>query len=337
MVMAIPKFLENPIDPIRVEEKSISKLLQEMENTGYQGRKLGEVASIWKDMLGDDTTIMLGLSGAMVPAGMRRILSYLIENRYIDVLVSTGANLFHDMHESLGGRHYKGSHLAPDTELYKHGIDRIYDVFASEEEFRSSDRFAMEFANSLEDRPYSSREFLYELGKELSKKGPCILSTAYKAGVPVFCPGLADSSIGIALAVGRKTGKSKAVQIDTIKDVIETAEIVMASKSTGVIYLGGGLPKNFIQQTEVTSSIFGHDMGGHKYAIQLTTDNPVFGGLSGCTFEEAQSWGKISEKAKKAIAFCDITIGLPMVSHALLGIKRKKAPKFDFTNGAKIV
>lgn len=333
----ISEFLKTPIKPIKVEEKSISKLLQEMQGTGFQGRKLAEVADIWKEMLSDEVTICLGLSGALVPAGMRKVLSFLIENRFIDVLVSTGANLFHDIHECLGSFHYKGSHLAPDTELFKHGIDRIYDVFAPEEEFRKTDRFLMDFANSLEDRPYSSREFLFELGKELSGKKESILTTAYKAGVPVYCPGISDSSIGIALAVGRKKGTSGVVQIDTIKDVIETAEIVMESKGTGVIYLGGGLPKNFIQQTEVTSSVLGKDIGGHKYAIQITTDNPVFGGLSGCTFEEAQSWGKVSERAKKAIAFCDATIGLPIIAHALLGEKRKNPPGFDFSEGVKIV
>jgi len=330
-------YLRNPTVPIEVGEKSIEQLLSEMENTGYQGRKLAEVADIWKRMIDSKVTICMGLAGAMVPAGMRSIVAYLIENRFIDVLVSTGANLFHDMHESLGGHHYKGTHMADDNELFKHGVDRIYDVFAKETEFRKTDLFIANFADKLEKDTYSSREFLSILGKKLSESGgkKSILTTAYEHGVPIYCPGIADSSIGIGLAVGRRLGK-KRIQIDTIADVEETTDIVMQSKGTGVIYLGGGVPKNFIQQTEVTSSILGVDIGGHEYAIQITTDAPHWGGLSGCTFEEAQSWGKISEKAKKATAFCDVTIGLPIVAHALVNKKRKRIPKITFENGVKV-
>jgi deoxyhypusine synthase len=288
-------------------------------------------------MIDSDVTICMGLAGAMVPAGMRSIIAYLIENRFIDVLVSTGANLFHDLHESLGGTHYKGSHLADDNELFKHGVDRIYDVFAQEKEFRKTDMFVADFADKLEKDCYPSREFLHLLGKKLAESGgkKSILTSAYKHGVPIYCPAIADSSIGIGLAVGRRLGK-KRIQIDTIADVEETTDIVIKSKGTGVIYLGGGVPKNFIQQTEITSSILGVDIGGHEYAIQITTDSPHWGGLSGCTFEEAQSWGKIAEKAKKAIAFCDITIGLPIVVHALVNKKRRRIPKIGFDNGVSV-
>ncbi|MFC1717084.1 deoxyhypusine synthase family protein, partial [Candidatus Poribacteria bacterium] len=201
----------------------------------------------------------------------------------------------------------------------------IYDTFASEEEFRQTDEYIAQFAAGLEQtRPYSTREFLNLLGKSLSVDGSQkgILSAAFEAGVPVYCPAIGDSSIGIAVAYGRNKGENS-LNFDIIADVLETAEMVIKSESTGVIYLGGGTPKNFIQQTEVTASIMGADIPGHKYAIQVITDPPHWGGLSGCTFAEAQSWGKVATDAMSATVYCDATIAFPMMV-AALGEEREK-------------
>ena len=317
-------FTNNPTDPVDVKDRSISELTDAMLATGFQGRKLAESIQAWHNMLKEnDITILMGLTGAMVPAGMRKIISYMIQNRMIDCLVSTGANIFHDCHEALGMNHYVGSHLANDEKLYEHGVDRIYDVFAVEEEFRSVDHLIADFAKTLEDRPYSSREFMYILGKEIAiRRGDdsgsdsdSIIVSAYKHGVPIFTPALCDSSIGIGLAIARRDGCN--TNIDQIKDVDEITQIVERSQKTGVVYVGGGVPKNFIQQTEVVASIMGTDIGGHDYAIQYTTDMPHWGGLSGCTFDEGVSWGKIAPQAKKVQVFVDATIALPIVSHAL--------------------
>ncbi len=156
-----------------------------------------------------------------------------------------------------------------------------------------------------------------------------ILTAAFKAKVPIYCPALGDSSIGIALAQKRRT---PAFLFDIVADVRETACIASKSKATGVIYLGGGTPKNFIQQTEVTANLMGLDVQGHRYAVQVTTDSPQWGGLSGCTFEEAVSWGKVAAKAKKAVCYCDATIALPIISHALAdsGTRRKNQPVFNW-------
>ena len=218
-------------------------------------------------MLQDDATIFLGLAGAMVPAGMKGIISYLIQNRFIDGLVSTGANLFHDSHEALGYHHYQGSVDVDDVLLKEHSIDRIY-IDAAEHH------------------------------------------------VPIYCPAVADSSIGIGIAVERYQNPFD-FQFDVIKDVIETSKIVANAKLTGVIYLGGGTPKNFIQQTEVVVAIWGEECEGHKYAIQLTADAPHWGGLSGCTFVEAQSWGKIARDANMVSVATDVTNGLPILGAAL--------------------
>ena len=318
---------------------SVSQLLSKMGGVSFQGRNLSITYDVWKRMLSDRTTIFMGLAGALVPAGMRRLLAHVIESRWIDCLVSTGANLFHDIHETLGRYHWKGSPYVDDNQLRQEGIDRIYDTFAAEDEFRQTDEYIANFAAGLDQtRPYSTREFLYLLGEKLSadssEKG--IVSTAFEAGVPIYCPAIADSSIGIAIAHGRHKGENS-FNFDVIEDVLETARIAIESHSTGVIYLGGGTPKNFIQQTEVTASVMGADLPGHKYAIQVITDPPHWGGLSGCTFAEAQSWGKLAVDVTDSTVYCDATIALPMLVAALEEEKEKfKRIKPQFTMGQKL-
>lgn len=338
------EFLHTPTKPVEIEKKlSISDLLDKMGGASFQGRNLSQAYDVWKRMLYDETTIFMGLAGALVPAGMRKLIMHLIENRWIDCLVSTGANLFHDAHETLGRFHWQGSPQVDDCLLKEEGIDRIYDTFALEEEFRQADVYIANFAAQLDQsRLYSTREFLNLLGKSLHDNGAQkgILSAAYKASVPIYCPAIGDSSIGIAVAYGRFKGDNK-LNFDVVADVLETAEIAIKSKSTGVIYFGGGTPKNFIQQTEVTASILGEDVSGHKYAIQVITDPPHWGGLSGCTFSEAQSWGKVAIDATSATVYCDATIALPILVAALEEekeqIKSKRAiPKFKITQELEI-
>ncbi len=336
--MARNKFLQRPTAPIAVTDKTIAELVEAMACTGFQGRKLGESVETWAHMLKDKKlTIFMGLTGAMSPAGMRKIIAYFIQNRMIDCLVSTGANMFHDIHESLGGRHYVGSHAVSDEALFEEGVDRIYDVFAVEEQFRKTDHLIADFGDTLEPgKPYSSREFMYLLGKWLYERGAdhdSVVVSAYMHNVPVFVPALCDSSIGIGLMVARRKGR--AVNVDQMKDVDDITQIIENSKKTGVIYVGGGVPKNFIQQTEVIASILGLPIEGHSYAIQYTTDAPHWGGLSGCTFEEAVSWGKIAAVAPKVQVFVDATIALPIVSHALAQktrpyIAKRAAPRYDW-------
>ena len=331
-------YLSFPTDPISVKPRSISELLKAMANTGFQGRKLGEAAEIWNNMIKErELTILMGLSGAMVPAGMRQIISYLIKERLIDCLVSTGANIFHDIYEALGGAHYKGHANLNDTDLYKYRIDRMHDILAPEKEFRKVDMFISEIAESLDQsKTYSSREITECLGKivyERNGKEDSIIVSAHKHNVPIFLPALEDSSIGIGLLEARKRGYN--IAIDHMKDMDEITQIIEKSKKTGVIYVGGGVPKNFIQQTKVITSILSRKEGGHNYGIQFTTDPPYFGGLSGCTFEEAISWGKISPKAENVQVFIDATIALPLMAHALServeGLKRF-IPSYDWTS-----
>jgi deoxyhypusine synthase len=338
------EFLHIPIQPVEIDGNiPISELLDRMGGGSFQGRNLSLARDVWKKMLSDHTTIFMGLAGALVPAGMRKVLAHVIKNRWIDCLVSTGANLFHDIHETLGKHHWRGSHEVDDCQLKEAGIDRIYDTFALEQEFRETDEYIAGFAAALDQsRPYSTREFLNLLGKSLCADGTQagILSSASKAGVPVYCPAIGDSSIGIAVACGRRKGENS-LNFDIVADVLETAEIVVHSESTGVIYLGGGTPKNFIQQTEVTASIMGEDVPGHRYALQVITDPPHWGGLSGCTFAEAQSWGKIAIDASAVTVYCDATIALPIIATALQEERQKhpdsrQMPQFNMGSNLEI-
>lgn len=308
---------------------NVAELLRQMAHCGFQGRKLGESVQVWKDMIADpECTIFLGLSGAMLPAGMQKILIEMARRHYIDVVVSTGANIFHDACEHLGVCHYIGHHHVNDSALYEKGIDRIYDVFAYEEDFRWVDRGIARFAEKIAPFHGSSREFLELFGEWLARAVPdreSFLSACVREGIPVFVPALCDSSLGIGALIARRRGVR--VDIDQIADTDELTSLVEEVKRTGVIYVGGGVPKNFIQQTQVIGSIHAKDLGGHDYAIQYTTDSPHFGGLSGCTFEEAISWGKESPRTRHVQVHVDATIALPLVVSALVGEGVRRSPR----------
>ena len=314
------EILSTPTRPLKIDgSKSVSALLEKMQGISFQGRNLAKAYQVWKKMLGDRVMIIMGMSGAMVPAGMRRLVVYMIRNRLIDCLVTTGANLFHDIHETLGRMHFQCSPRIDDVSLQKHLIDRMYDTLADEEEFRQADAMIGRFAAALDQsRPYTTREFLNLLGRELAKgaKEDGIVTAAYKADIPLYCPAVGDSSIGIGIAENRHEGKNH-FTFDVIGDVLETAHLAGDSPNTGVIYFGGGTPKNFVQQTEVTAAFMRHSIAGHKYALQVITDAPHWGGLSGCTLEEAQSWGKIAPDASMVTLHCDSTIAMPVLVSAL--------------------
>lgn len=339
------KNLKKTTIPIKVsDDKKVSELLKEMLLTGFQGRKLAEVVEVWSKMLQEkEIVIWLGLTGAMIPAGMKNIIIFLIKRRMIDAIVTTGANIYHDLFEAMGGRHFIGSHLANDVELRKNRIDRIYDVFASEEQLYKLDRWISDkFCSLLKDNYlYSSREILQMLGKVVTERKnniESILSTSFNNGIPIFSPALCDSALGFSIMFANRR-KNRKIILDSLKDVDESSLITEKTKKSGVIYIGGGVPKNFIQQTAVIASYqTGKDLS-HEYAIQITTDMPMWGGLSGCTLEEGQSWGKIKNKAEKTTCYTDATIALPIISQAMSERHRKlsrKVPVFEWV-GKKLL
>ena len=314
------KYFRERVEKIGVAKgKSISQLLKEMSKTGFQGRKLGEVVDVWEEMLKQrDLTIYMGLAGSMSTTGMWKLLCWLIENRFIDVLVPTGANISEDILEGMGGTYWQGSPLVDDAELYREKIDRFYDVFVDEYQYREMEKLLKDFIKTLDtNRNYSSREFLYLLGKELSQAGiESIVSSAYKTKVPVYCPAIVDSGYGVAAVLAAEEGFK--VNIDQMKDFLECVEIAKKADKTGVVYIGGGIPKDFTQLLAVAQGLTrGMKDYPHEYAIQITVDAPHWGGLSGCTLEEAISWGKTSPRGKNVTCYCDATIALPLVVHAL--------------------
>jgi len=349
-------FFKEKVRAIEVDpSRSISDLLSEMGQTGFQGRKLAEVADVYEKMVKDPTaTIVLGYAGSLSTTGQWKIINWLIENRYVDVIVSTGANISEDIVEAMGFSYWKGSQHLDDEQLLKNDINRYYDVLGSEWDYMEMTEMIAEFyVSSLEQgKRYSSREILYEFGKWLGKKNiNSIVATAAKQRVPVFCPAIVDSPYGDAGLIAKSKGFD--LVIDNMKDYAEFMGLGEKINNTGVCYIGGGVPKDFIQLLAVTSDLLypEREIPGreahvtrvkqdgkretyypHKYAIQITTDAPQWGGLSGCTFEEASSWGKEAFDAPKAQCFCDATIGLPIVAHALA--QRLKGPRkgIDFSH-----
>jgi len=309
-----------------------------MEGISFQGRNLAAARRIWHRMLEDDVTIFLGMAGALSAGGLRLVVAHLIAHRYVDCLVSTGANLYHDLHETRGQRHYAGSPLVDDAELADDRIDRVYDTYASEEEFIANDNWIADFATTLEMRPYTTREFLYQLGRHLwnTSKRDGILTAAYRANVPIFCPAIADSSIGMGLSQARQK-LAGAGHIDIIGDVVESANIIIRRPRTASIVLGGGTPKNFINQASVQAEFYSPEVSGHRYAVQIVTDVPHFGGASGSSLEEAQSWGKLATTSARVSVQCDATIALPLLVSALASTAtavaaRRKTPVFTLAS-----
>jgi len=313
-------YFKKKLEPIKVKEKSVSQLLAEMSRTAYQGRKLGEAVDIWENMLKEkDLTIVMGLAGSMSTAGQWTIVNWLMENRFIDVLVG----------------YWQGSHMANDEALLEADVNRYYDVLGKETDYRKMEELVTDFVMTLKtDFAYSSAEFLHLLGKYLGEKGiPSITATAAQNGVPIFSPAMSDSAYGETFLMAKNKGHT--IILDSVKEFNQFVSIGTKTKDVGVIYIGGGVPKDLTQLIAISVSPQTNDQGvagreghlrkglreyyyPHKYAIQITTDAPQWGGLSGCTLEEAISWGKInSESGTRAVCYCDATIALPLITHAL--------------------
>lgn len=330
------RFLSTPVEPFRVVPgATAADVVARMERISFQGRNLATAHRIWQKMLDADVTIFLGLAGALSAGGLRLIVAHLIEHRYIDCLVSTGANLYHDLHETRGRRHFIGSPGEDDAALQDARIDRVYDTYASEEEFCDNDEWIADFATTLETRSYTSREFLFKLGQHLWRETEQdgILTAAYRASVPIFCPAISDSSIGMGLSQARHK-KPDAGFIDVIGDIVESANIVIRRPQTASIVLGGGTPKNFINQASVQAEFYDDRVGGHRFALQIVTDVPVFGGASGSSLDEAKSWGKLAADAEQVTVQADATVVLPILATALATTSadtaaRRRAPAFD--------
>ncbi len=290
----------------------------------YNAGRLAEACAIYKQMITDDATICLTIAGALTPTGMGRYIIPLIKNGLVDFIISTGANLYHDLHFALDLPVHQGDFRINDTELLKENIVRIYDIFLPEETLLKTDQFIQQAIQKLQPtQPLSTTQLHYHLGAYALNhtKHPeySLLATAAKYHVPIFTPSPADSSIGMNLAL-EKT-KTSSLVIDTDLDILESTAYVYHSKKNGSVQLGGGAPKNFYMQTQpMLSQIMNFDRGGHDYFIQITADSPHWGGLSGATPSEAISWKKVkpSQVKNDVVVYADVTIAAPLLFSYIL-------------------
>ncbi len=323
--------------------ESVADLVDGYKRISFQARTLGTCASVLESAMSDpQCTVFFGGAGALTPGGLRKVMRDLVEFGLVDVVVTTGAIAYHDFYEAHGYRHWATDPETDDMMLREHFLDRVYDTLADEDLFRECDDEIAALADGLEPRTYSSREFLAHMGKIASKDPNSLVGTCYRKGIPYFVPALNDSSIGIALAKHhhvRFKAKKTPIAIDSIKDNYEIAQVKALSPRTGVFYVGGGTPKNYISQTEPMLEVMGYAENPHMYAAQITTDVPQWGGLSGCTFQESQSWGKFHRDAKMSISLVDATIGLPLVVGYLMqkGVPKKRRQRKYEWDGEKLV
>jgi len=308
--------LQRKIKQMRIKDgMTVGGLVKEMDGAAFGAGRLAEAVDIYEGMLRDDTTKFFGLAGAMIPAGMRQVVRDLIEDGYIDVLVTTGANLVHDLIEAWGGHHYRGTSCADDIELRRQQINRIFDVFLPENHFTAFEKRLLDVFAGMDKKDMGIRELLTEVGRRVNPTS--IIGAAARKDVPIFCPAIADSAIGLQAWLHTQTQK---LNVDTFRDMHEFMDICYKARKTGAVFIGGGVPKNFILQSMIVTP-----KGGFDYAIQLTMDRPETGGLSGATLDEAKSWGKVGESARAVTVYADATITLPL--HFILEASRSSYPK----------
>jgi deoxyhypusine synthase len=319
--MAIKKdFLRETIKHIDIKQHNVVSLVDSMEHMAFSARELNRAARIYDMMLKDkECGIILTLAGSLFSAGLKKVVYDMIMNNMVDAIVSTGAIMIdQDFFEALGFKHYLGTPFSNDNELRDLAIDRIYDTFIDEDELRICDETCKKICDSLEPRPYSSREFIWEMGKYLEINGgpkveDSVIYAAYKKNVPIFVPAFSDCSAGFGFIVHQTENPARHVSIDSAKDFLELTKIKLNCKETGIFMIGGGVPKNFTQDIVVAADILDGKAEMHKYAIQITVADQRDGALSGSTLKEASSWGKV-ETTFEQMVYSEATIGMPLIA-----------------------
>ncbi|HRI46371.1 MAG TPA: deoxyhypusine synthase [Ignavibacteriaceae bacterium] len=314
------EYLKEVIQHIDIKEHNVVALVDSMEKMAFQARNLNRAARIYEMMLKEkDTAVILTLAGSLFSAGLKKVVYDMIMNNMVDAIVSTGAIMVdQDFFEALGFKHYIGTQFSDDNELRELMIDRIYDTYIDEEELRICDDTTGQIFDSLEPRPYSSREILWEFGKYLEINGgpkvdDSVIWAAYKKNVPIFVPAFSDCSAGFGFVVHQTKNPDKHVSLDAAKDFLELTQIKLKSKESGIFMIGGGVPKNFTQDIVVAADILQEDAPMHKYAVQITVADERDGALSGSTLKEASSWGKV-ETTYEQMVFAEATIAMPLIA-----------------------
>jgi len=311
-------FLKDPVKHIDIKSFDSTGIIEAMKDMSFTARDTAEAADILNKMINDEEcTIMLCIAGSTSAAGCMQIYVDMVKHNMVDVIVATGATIVDmDFFEALGFKHYKGSPYSDDKILRELYIDRIYDTLIDEEQLQACDNTIKEIADSLARRPYSSREFVREMGRYLvnnnAKKSDSLVQAAYENDVPIFCPAFSDSSAGFGLVKHQVENEDNHISIDSVKDFRELTAIKIKSQVSGLFMIGGGVPKNFAQDTVVCAEILGEDASMHKYAVQITVADARDGACSSSTLKEAHSWGKVNTLYEQMV-YAEATSVLPLI------------------------
>tara|TARA_B100000575_G_scaffold282585_1_gene274478 strand:- start:1406 stop:2455 length:1050 start_codon:yes stop_codon:yes gene_type:complete len=310
--------LNTPVEHIDIKSFDARKIIEGMSKMSFTSRDTARAANIYNEMLADeDCSIFLTLAGSTSAGGCMDLYSDLVKHNMVDAIVATGASIIDmDFFEALGFKHYQGSQFQNDSELRNNYIDRIYDTYIDEEQLQACDQTICDIANTLKPKTYTSREFIKELGRYLksnSKKRGSLIESAYDNNVPIFCPAFTDSSAGFGLVMHQEKNPKSHITIDSIREFRELTEIKLKSKQSGLLMIGGGVPKNFIQDTVVCAELLGKKVDMHKYAIQITVADTRDGACSSSTLKEASSWGKV-DITKEQMVFAEATSVLPLIA-----------------------
>ncbi len=310
--------LHTLVEHLDITQVNVVPLLDMMGQTAFSARDLARAGRILDMMVRDESCgIILTLAGSVVSAGQRKVIVDLLEANVVDAIVSTGANIVdQDFFEALGFRHYQGDKFMDDNALRELMIDRIYDTYIDEEELRRCDDTVRDIASGMAPGTYSSREFIAEMARYLQRRGlgeDSIVRTAYERGVPIFVPAFSDCSAGFGLVHHQEHNPDAHVAIDSVKDFRELTRIKVNQGTTGILMLGGGVPKNFVQDIVVSAEYLGHEADMHKYAVQLSVADERDGALSGSTLKEASSWGKVDTTWEQMV-YGELTVTFPLVA-----------------------
>jgi len=310
--------LKSEVEHIDITSFDSRKIIESMKKMSFTSRDTANAAEIYNDMIKDkNCSIFLTIAGSTSAAGCMKLYSDLVKYNMVDAIVATGASIIDmDFFEALGFKHYQGSQFQDDKVLRENYIDRIYDTYIDEEQLQACDKTICEIANQLKPKAYTSREFIKEIGKYLkknAKKKGSLIEVAYDHNVPIFCPAFTDSSAGFGLVMHQEQNPNKHITIDSIREFRELTEIKIKSKASGLLMVGGGVPKNFVQDTVVCAELLGKTVDMHKYAIQITVADTRDGACSSSTLKEASSWGKV-DTSKEQMVFAEATSILPLIA-----------------------
>ena len=310
------ELLSKPIQQLPIwSNADLRDLVENYSNTSFQARKLGEAAKLYSKHLNKGNTIIWSLSGSIFSAGLRQLTIDAINANLVDVLVCTGALFEQDMLEALGHKHYICNTDENDAELQDLYIDRVYDHLLDEIALRQVDLTFKKIASEMKPANYSSRQFIEYCGKWLSKancSNESVMQCAYEREIPVFIPALNDSSIGIGIAMSQNE-KNDSMTIDSIKDLREIAYMKEKAGDTGIIIVGGGVPKNYSQDAVVMAEMLGYKVDKHKFGIQISTADVRDGGLSGSSLKEAISWGKNDKDMEEVMVWGEASVYFPLM------------------------